>query len=205
MGGRLALGYHSMKFWNFPIFSNFLRSLVSSCSATRKATRTYHVTSNNRASFHLWGKGNLVKHQKVSKYYENDYRSIYVVSMWFYFCFVFIFIMINSIISWIQTCLFFCLFFRICPVLLDIKWMINANNFRVSKVSICLIFCQFQPGVAYKSVAYKKSAVKRIAEKLPSSYGSAILRPYKSNFLFSLWRKLSRNIGNYVFIGNCFA
>ena len=27
--------------------------------------------SNNRASFHLWGKESLVKHQKVSKY-END-------------------------------------------------------------------------------------------------------------------------------------
>ena len=26
--------------------------------------------SNNRASFHLWWKENLVKHQKVSKYYE---------------------------------------------------------------------------------------------------------------------------------------
>ena len=30
--------------------------------------------SNNRASFHLWWKENLVKHQKVPKYYENDYR-----------------------------------------------------------------------------------------------------------------------------------
>ena len=37
------------------------------------------------------------------------------------------------------------------------------NNFQVAKVqsqvllSICLIFCQFQSGDAYKSVAYKKS------------------------------------------------
>ena len=31
--------------------------------------------SNNRASFHLWWKENLVKHQKVSKYYENDCSS----------------------------------------------------------------------------------------------------------------------------------
>ena len=30
--------------------------------------------SNNCASFHLWWKENLVKHQKVSKYYENDCR-----------------------------------------------------------------------------------------------------------------------------------
>ena len=28
--------------------------------------------SNNRTSFHLLGKENLVKHQRVSKYYEND-------------------------------------------------------------------------------------------------------------------------------------
>ena len=28
--------------------------------------------SNNRLSFHLWRKENLVKHQKFSKYYEND-------------------------------------------------------------------------------------------------------------------------------------
>ena len=27
--------------------------------------------SNNCASFHLWGKGNLLKHEKVSKYYES--------------------------------------------------------------------------------------------------------------------------------------
>ena len=30
------------------------------------------LISNNRALFHLWWKENLVKHQKVSKYYEND-------------------------------------------------------------------------------------------------------------------------------------
>ena len=28
--------------------------------------------SNNRTSFHLWWKENLVKHPKVSKYYEAD-------------------------------------------------------------------------------------------------------------------------------------
>ena len=32
--------------------------------------------SNNRASFHLWCKENLVEHLKVSKYYENDCRYI---------------------------------------------------------------------------------------------------------------------------------
>ena len=30
--------------------------------------------ANNRTSFHLWGMENLVKHQKVSKYYGNDCR-----------------------------------------------------------------------------------------------------------------------------------
>ena len=34
------------------------------------------LKSNNRALFHLWGKDNLAKHQKVSKYYENDSRYI---------------------------------------------------------------------------------------------------------------------------------
>ena len=28
--------------------------------------------TNNRTSFYLWWKENLVEHQKVSKYYEND-------------------------------------------------------------------------------------------------------------------------------------
>ena len=38
---------------------------------TRARARTMYL-SNNCASFHLWWKENLVKHQKVSKYYEND-------------------------------------------------------------------------------------------------------------------------------------
>ena len=28
--------------------------------------------NNNRSSFHLWWKENLIKHHTVSKYYEND-------------------------------------------------------------------------------------------------------------------------------------
>ena len=40
--------------------------------------------------------------------------------------------------------------------------MKNVNHFQIKKVQpqgvrICLMFCQFQPGVAYKIVAYKKS------------------------------------------------
>ena len=30
--------------------------------------------TNSHSSFHLWSKENLVKHQKVSKYYEHDCR-----------------------------------------------------------------------------------------------------------------------------------
>ena len=42
-------------------------------------------------------------------------------------------------------------------------WMKNVNNFQIAKLqsqrvaSHFLDFCQFQPGVAYKSVAYKKT------------------------------------------------
>ena len=35
--------------------------------------------ANNRASFHSWWKENLIKHQKVSKYYENNWRSCFCV------------------------------------------------------------------------------------------------------------------------------
>ena len=36
-----------------------------------------------------------------------------------FFIFIFIFSMINHVILWIQTQLFFSLFFRICPIILD--------------------------------------------------------------------------------------
>ena len=32
--------------------------------------------TNNHASFRLWLKENLVKHQKVSKYYDQDYKNL---------------------------------------------------------------------------------------------------------------------------------
>ena len=41
-----ALGYNSIKFWNYSDFPNFLSSLISkvlSCSATPEAARIYHV------------------------------------------------------------------------------------------------------------------------------------------------------------------
>ena len=59
--GDWALGYHSREF----------RDL------TRESTRIYHVLfiSNSRTSFHLWWRENLVKHQKIPKYYVNDCRT----------------------------------------------------------------------------------------------------------------------------------
>ena len=48
-------------------------------------------------------------------------------------------------------------------------------------LSFCLIFCQFHPGVAYKSVAYKKGCMcLRVKESLrsmviPKSFTSLVL------------------------------
>ena len=71
--GDWVLGYYSMGLGTFLIFPSFLcfRQLVR---------QLVYITliSNNRASFHLWRKENLVKHQKVSKYYENDRRILLV-------------------------------------------------------------------------------------------------------------------------------
>ena len=63
--GFWALGYLSMGLDTFLIFPNFLRFKSF-------GNRYITLVSNNRASFHLWYTENLVKHQKVSKYYEND-------------------------------------------------------------------------------------------------------------------------------------
>ena len=63
--------------WRFQIlllFPNFLRSYVLSRPAVREATRTYQFITNNHTSFNLRWKENLLKHQKVSKYYEHDCR-----------------------------------------------------------------------------------------------------------------------------------
>ena len=57
---------------------------------------------------------------------------------------IFIFITINHTISLMQTNLFF-------------RHVCQKFSLRVL-LSFCLIFCKFQPGVAYKSVAYKKKA-----------------------------------------------
>ena len=73
---------------------------------------------------------------------------------------IFIFIRIKDIISW--TNLFFGL---------------NCQKFSlIVLLSFCLIFCQFQPGVTYKSVAYKKSVY----------YGSSTF--YYEQSRFSWWQ-----------------
>ena len=48
--------------------------------------------------------------------------------------------------------------------------MKNVKKFRLRVLlSFCLIFCQFQPDVAYKSVAYKKVwiSINQIVQKQP--------------------------------------
>ena len=65
LAGLWALGYLSVGLDTFLIFPNFLR-------LKSFASLYIMLISNNRASFHLWLKENLVKHQKVSKYCEND-------------------------------------------------------------------------------------------------------------------------------------
>ena len=39
--------------------------------------------SNNRALYYLWLKENLVKYQKISKYYENDRRMEQITNRYF--------------------------------------------------------------------------------------------------------------------------
>ena len=63
--GDWGLGCFSVEFRHIPDKSSVVRQLVIQAVYTM-------FTSNNRASFHLWWKENLVKYQKVSKYYEND-------------------------------------------------------------------------------------------------------------------------------------
>ena len=79
-----------------------------------------------------------------------------------FYMFIFIFIIANRMISWIQIHLFFCLFLEYVLLFLDDlvdqeNKQFSSNNTSHARVllSICLIFCQFQSGFGYKSVAYK--------------------------------------------------
>ena len=67
--GSWTLGYHSIEFRHFPDISGFPKVLPFD-------NWWFAISiSNNRGSFQLCWKKNWVKHQKVSKFYENDCSS----------------------------------------------------------------------------------------------------------------------------------
>ena len=70
LAGGWALGYHSMEFRHLTDISYFPK-ILSLKSFGNSFVYTMFI-SNNRPSFHLWWKENLVKDRKVSKYYETD-------------------------------------------------------------------------------------------------------------------------------------
>ena len=91
-------------------------------------------------------------------------RSAYTESLCSVFHFQPHFHRMNHITSWKQTRLFFVHFLEYFLLFLEDK--VDKKNLIIFKsqkfslrvlLSFRLIFCQFQPGVAYKSVAYKKS------------------------------------------------
>ena len=95
-------------------------------------------------------------------YLEPDLFTAYLCDH--FFIFSFIVIRINGVISWIQTHLFFSLFFEYVLLFLVDNMDEECEKFSNSKVRpqsvAChlLDFCQFQPGAAYKSVHYINKA-----------------------------------------------
>ena len=82
-GEGKGMGNNSMELWDFPDISFF--SCVGILPASRRkfakilsrdADYIYQFITNNHASFHLLWKKNLLKHQKVSTYYEHGCSSI---------------------------------------------------------------------------------------------------------------------------------
>ena len=75
---------------------------------------------------------------------------------------IFIFITINQVISW-KKHFFFRTTFRISPFIFGwhlgcTKWVSNSKSSPVKVLlSFCLVFCQFEAGLAYKSVGYEKN------------------------------------------------
>ena len=91
--------------------------------------------------------------------------SVYVLFMWsIFFIIIFIFITIKPVISLTLKNLFGG---HVCQKL----------NLRVL-LRFCLIFCQFQPDVAYKNVAYKKACIM-VRE---NSYNNVPLINFKVNY-----------------------
>ena len=62
-----------MKVFQYQISTSEKRSEKQLRSKANFST-FFHLITNNCASFPLWQNQNLVKHQKVSKYYENECR-----------------------------------------------------------------------------------------------------------------------------------
>ena len=69
--GDWKLAYHSIKLEQFLNFSYFCKIIILTQQFLRQLRYTKFI-SNNRTSLHFWCKENLVKHQRVWKYYEND-------------------------------------------------------------------------------------------------------------------------------------
>ena len=65
--GDWTLGYHSMRFFVFFLCGHSARHFWK---PMRQLIYSMFI-SNNCASFHLWWKENLLKYQKVSKYYDS--------------------------------------------------------------------------------------------------------------------------------------
>ena len=84
------------------------------------------LVSNNRTSFYLWWKKNLVKYQKISKCYEND---CYVLNLWSW--------------PWICKCFQYRqrirnLFWKICPLfgqILICDWIAPGPPFCLSLIA----------------------------------------------------------------------
>ena len=94
-----------------------------------------------------------------------------------------IFFVMNHITSFKQVQLFFCTFLEYSYYFWTITWCGGRIIFKQQKfsfrvlLSFCLIFCQFQPGVAYKNVAYKKSVQPE--QCLPNYLSRTILTAHR--------------------------
>ena len=107
-------------------------------------------TVDKKLVFDGWNKGLTEKYVPVEEktasiiLFMSTSWSIYLCDLLCHYHFHFHYITIKHIISLIQNN--FC-FGHVC----------QKFSLRVL-LSFCLIFCQFQPGVAYESIAYKKGA-----------------------------------------------
>ena len=78
----MALGYQSIKFRHFPdnpYFPKIVSLMFFSNSWSKPYIHIYMVISNNCTSFHLRWKENLIKNEKVSKYYGNDWLRTFLL------------------------------------------------------------------------------------------------------------------------------